>query len=208
MIIIYFSKKLSMKRNILLMLSAILIILSSCKKDDTKAEATGIQGTYKLKSVSAQTNSTVTGTDGEKEVTVADYTSINNAGTVVIGQTNFTATGLSYEVNSTARASFYQDNQFVDSFSMPFNVVIPATNSTAPYKLIGTDSIYFQNGSLTSAITADGSVQAGGNGGRYTLSGNLLTLKQNASKDSSFQDSGVTFHLVETVLATIVLEKQ
>lgn len=197
-----------MKRNLLLMLSSILIILSSCKKDDTKADTTGIQGTYKLKSVSAKTNSTITGTDGEKEVAVADYTSINNAGTVVIDKSNFTSTGLSYEVNSTTTASFYQDNEFVDSFSVPFNVVIPATNSAAPYKLIGTDSIYFQNGSLTSGITADGSIQTGGNGGRYSLSGNLLTLKQNASKDSSFEDSGVTFHLVETVLATIVLEKQ
>ena len=197
-----------MKRNLLLMLASVVIILVSCKKDDTKAAANSIQGTYKLKSLSAQTNSTITGTDGEKEVATADYTSINNAGTVVIDQSNFTSTGLSYEVNSTSRASFYQDNQFVDSFSVPFNVVIPATNSTAPYKLIATDSIYFQNGSMTSGITADGSIQTGGNGGRYTMSGNLLTLKQNASKDSSFQDSGVTFHLVQTVLATIVLEKQ
>lgn len=197
-----------MKRNLFLMLSSILLLLASCKKDDAKTAATGIEGTYKLQSLSAQTNSTIVGTDGEKEITTADYTSMNNAGTIVIDESNFKASGLSYEVNSTALASFYQDNQFVDSFSMPFNVVIPATNSTAPYKLIGTDSIYFQNGSLTSGITADGSIQTGGNGGRYTVSGNLLTLKQGASRDSSFQISGVTFNMVETVNATIILEKQ
>jgi hypothetical protein len=87
-------------------------------------------------------------------------------------------------------------------------VVIPATNSTVHYKLIGSDSIYFQNGSMTSGIAGNGTIQSGGNGGRYTLSGNLLTLKQNSSKDSTFQLSGVTFHMVESALATVVLEKQ
>lgn len=190
------------------MLSFIAILFASCKKDDEKKAAAGIQGTYKLKSLSAQTNSTITGTDGEKEVATADYTSINNAGIVVIDASSFTSTGLSYEVNSTASASFYQDNQFVDSFSIPFNVVIPATNSTATYKLIGTDSIYFQGGNMISGIGPDGSIQSGASGGRYTLNDNLLTLKQTASRDSSFQDSGVTFSMVETVTATIILEKQ
>jgi hypothetical protein len=197
-----------MKRNLFLMLSFILVILASCGKDKTNPESNAIQGTYKLKSLSAKTNSTITGTDGEKEITTSDYISINNAGTILIDASNFTATGLSYEINTTSTTSFYQDNEFVDSFSMPFNVIIPATNSGAPYKLIGADSIYFQNGSMTSGIAGNGSIQTGGNGGKYTLSGNLLTIKQNASKDSSFQDSGVTFHMVETVLATIVMEKQ
>lgn len=194
-----------MKKNFLLMLSFILILLISCKKDNTNSNATAIQGTYKLKSISAKTNSTVTGDDGEKAITVADYTSINNAGTVVIDGSKFTTTGLSYEVNSTSTASFYQDNQFVDSFSMPFHVIIPPTSSTAPYKLIGTDSIYFQNGIMTSGL---GSGEFGGNGGRYTISGNLLTIKQNGLKDSTFQESGVTFHTVESGLTTVILEKQ
>jgi hypothetical protein len=194
-----------MKRNFLLMFSSIAILLVSCKKDDANSNATAIQGTYKLKSVSAKTNSTITGTDGEKAVTVADYTSTNNAGTVVIDASKFTTTGLSYEVNATSTSSFYQDGEFVDSMSSPFHVVIPATSSSAPYKLIGTDSIYFQNGSITSGLTAG---EFAGNGGKYTVSGNLLTLKQNGSKDSTFQESGITFHMVESVLATIILEKQ
>jgi hypothetical protein len=185
-----------------------MILLGSCKKDDTKASSTDIQGTYKFKSISAKTSSTITGTDGEKEIAVSDYSSINNAGIVVIDSSNFTSTGLSYEVNSSITASFYQDNQFVDSISEPFNVVIPATNSTAPYKLIGSDSIYFQNGSMTSGIAGNGTIQNGANGGRYTLNGNLLTIKQNGSKDSTVQLSGVTFHMVESALATVVLEKQ
>lgn len=197
-----------MKRNLLLMLSGIVIVFASCSKDHTNPGTTSIQGTYKLKSISAKTNSTITGTDGEKDVTLSDYTSIKNAGTIVVDGSKFSATGLSYEVNATATDYFYQDNELVDSFSMPFNVKIPATNSAAPYKLIGADSIYFLNGSLTGGIAGNGSIQNGGNGERYTVSGNLLTIKQNGTKDSTFMDSGVTFYMVETVLATIVMEKQ
>lgn len=69
-----------MKRNLLLMLSGIVIVFASCSKDHTNPGTTSIQGTYKLKSISAKTNSTITGTDGEKDVTLSDYTSINNAG--------------------------------------------------------------------------------------------------------------------------------
>jgi hypothetical protein len=182
------------------MLSSILMILVSCTKDHTNPD-TDIKGTYKLKFLTAKTNATLTASDGEKMVTLSDYTSINNAGTIVIDSSHFSATGFSYEINSMARSSFYQDNQFVDSFSAPFQVKIPSFNATSSYKLIGADSIYFQNGSLTSGIS-------GTNGGRYTLSGNLLTITQNARKDSSFQDSGVTFHMVETILASVVMEKQ
>jgi hypothetical protein len=197
-----------MKRNLLLMLSGVVIMLASCSKDHTNPDTAGIAGTYKLKSISAKTNSTITGTDGEKETTVSDYTGTNTTGTIVVDGSKFSATGLSYEVNSTATAYYYQDNELIDSFSMPFNVKIPASNSAAPYKLVGTDSIYFSQGSFASALTSDGTVETTGSGGKYTVSGNLLTIKQNASKDSTFMDSGVTFHMVETVFATIVMEKQ
>lgn len=118
------------------------------------------------------------------------------------------ATGLSYEINSIATGYYYQDNELIDSFSMPFSIKLPAINSAAPYKLIGTDSIYFSQGSFASPLTTDGSTQTYASGGKYTMSGNLLTIKQSASKDSTFNDSGVTFHMVETVLATIEMEKQ
>jgi hypothetical protein len=190
------------------MLSSIVMILISCSKNHTNPDTASIQGTYKLKSLSAKTNSTVTDSDGEKIVTLSDYTSINNSGIVVVDGSKFSATGLSYEVNSTSTGYLYEDNALIDSFSSPFNVKIPPFNSTAPYKLIGADSIYWQNGSITSVIAGSGIIQNGGNGGTYTLSGNLLTIKQYGSTDSTFQDSGITFHKVDIALATVVMEKQ
>ena len=113
----------------------------------------------------------------------------------------FSVTGFGYEINSNLRASLYQDNQLVDSFSSPYNMIIPSTNSASPYKQIGSDSIYFQKGSLTTGISK-------AKGGTYTLSGNLLTIKQNALIDTSYQDSGMTFHWLETILASVVMEKE
>ena len=197
-----------MKRNLLLMLSSIVMILVSCSKDHTNSDTAGIQGTYKLKFLSAKTNSTLTDSEGEKIVTLSDYTTINNSGTVVVDGSKFSSTGLSYEVSTTSTGYFYQDNVLVDSFSSPFNIKIPPFNSTAPYKLIGADSIYWQNGSIASGIAGSGIIQNGGNGGTYTLSGNLLTIKQYGSTDSTFQDAGITFHQVDIGLVTVVLEKQ
>ena len=75
----------------------------------------------------------------------------------------------------------------------------------ATYKLVGADSIYFPQGSLASGM---GATQSGPSGGRYTLNGNLLTINQAGSKDSTFQDSGETYHMTESVVASIVMEKQ
>lgn len=78
-----------MKRNLLLTLATFVIILSSCNKDHTNPDAASIAGTYKLKSISAKTNSTITGTDGEKEITVSEYTTTNNTGTIAVDGARF-----------------------------------------------------------------------------------------------------------------------
>lgn len=60
-----------------------VVMLASCKKDDsTENTNSAIEGNYKLKYCTSQTNSTVTSTDGEKTVTTTDYTTINNQGTI------------------------------------------------------------------------------------------------------------------------------
>src|ERR1700712_967120 len=101
-----------MKQTLYLGFFAIIIMLASCKKEDKKDDGTGgIQGTYKLKNLSASTNSTVVADDGEKTITLSDYTTTNNQGTLVFDQTNLTYTGLSYSVATDARYFLYLDNE-------------------------------------------------------------------------------------------------
>lgn len=194
-----------MKRNSYLCLLVIITVIASCKKDDAKTSSSSIEGTYSFKSLTAKTNSTITGDDGEKVVTVTNYSTTNNMGTVVFDNSKVTNTGLSYSVNSIATGYFYEDNVLIDSTSYPFTVSIPATNSVSSYQLIGADSIYFPNGSISSGLAGGESIPSGG---RYTIAGNLLTISMRVAKDSAFTDSGIEFQMVESAITSIELEKQ
>jgi hypothetical protein len=194
-----------MKRNSYLCLLVIITVIASCKKDDAKTSSSSIEGTYSFKGLTAKTNSTITGDDGEKVVTVTNYSTTNNMGTVVFDNSKVTNTGLSYSVNSIATGYFYEDNVLIDSTSYPFTVSIPATNSVSSYQLIGADSIYFPNGSISSGLAGGESIPSGG---RYTIAGNLLTISMRVAKDSSFTDSGIEFQMVESAITSIELEKQ
>jgi len=194
-----------MKKHFIVSLLTVIVMLGSCKKDNSSNTATaGIQGTYTLKYVTANTSSTLTGSDGEKSVTTSDYTTINNQGTLVFDKSNLTATGLSYSVDTQAKYYLYQDAQLIDSSSFPFTYTLPASNSVTAYKLIGADSIYFPQGS----VGGTGSTPSGAIGGRYHLNGNLLTIIETGSKDSTFEDTGVTFHLNESAVSSVVMQKQ
>jgi major membrane immunogen (membrane-anchored lipoprotein) len=193
-----------MKKNLTLSLLTAIIMLGSCKKDNTTS-TTAIQGTYKLKYLTAKTNSTVTGSDGEKTVTTSDYTTINNQGTLVFDQSNLTYTGLTYSIDTQAKYYLYQDNELLDSSSYPFNVTLPSTSAVATYQLVGADSIYFPQGSVSGGA---GSGQTLASGGRYSFNGNLLTITQHVSKDTTFEDSGVTFTKNDSGVTSIIIEKQ
>jgi hypothetical protein len=198
-----------MKKHFALCLLTVIVILSSCQKESsTDSNTATIEGTYKLKYLTSKTNSTITGDDGEKAVTTSDYTTIDNQGTILFDNSNLSATGLTYTVDTIANVYLYQDNQLINSSSYPFQFTLPVSNSVASYKLIGADSIYFPGGSLTSGVGGSGSIPTGPSGGRYSLNGKLLTLTQNASKDSTFVDSGITFHMTESAVSSVVMEKQ
>ena len=196
-----------MKKNHILFLVAALAIIASCKKDDTnKNNSNGINGTYTFNGMHSTTSSTLTSDDGEKVVSVADWTSANNQGTIVFNSGNATNTNFSYSVNSVSKAYYYEDNILVDSMSSPFVVAIPTSNSVSTYKLIGADSIYFPKGGLVAIGTTTSSSNAGG--GHYKMSGNQLTLTLNGIIDSTFSDTGVKYNVQQSVVSSIVLIKQ
>lgn len=195
-----------MKTKQLLYVFAALAMLASCKKDGTKNSASGIDGTYKFNGMHSTTNSTVTSDDGGKTVTLADWTSNNNQGTLVFNNGQVTTTNFSYSVNSISKGYFYQDNILVDSASAPLVVTIPPTNSISTYQLIGSDSIYFPKGGLVSMGSTTSPSNPGG--GHYKFSGNQLTLNVNGTVDSTFSDSGVKYTMQQSVVTSILLIKQ
>ena len=196
-----------MKKNHILFLVAALAIIASCKKDNTNNNnSSGIDGTYKFNGMHSTSNSTITSNDGEKIVTLADWTSANNQGTIVFNNGNATNTNFSYSVNSVSKGYYYEDNILVDSMSSPLVITIPTTNSVSTYQLIGSDSIYFPKGGFATIGTTTTSSNAGG--GHYKMSVNQLTLTINGTKDSTFSDSGTMYQVQQSVVSSIVLVKQ
>lgn len=196
-----------MKLQIILGSLAVMLMFASCKKDDNNTNATAIEGTYKLKYLNATTNSTVIADDGEKTVTTSEYTTMNNQGTLVFDKSNLSYTGLSYSIDTEAQYYFYQGDVLEDSFSAPITFTLPATNGMGTYKLVGSDSIYFPQGSVTSGTST---TQGLPSGGRYNFNGNVLTIKQHVSTTSTEVDpgSGISLTTTNSGITNTVLEKQ
>ena len=197
-----------MKKHYTAGILALAILIGSCKKDDSSANSSKLQGNYIFKGMTAKTSSTIIAEDGEKMVTTSEYNTTDNTGTVVWGGSMLSSQGLSYTINSTIKYSEYSGDELIDSFSIPFSYSLPSTNSAATYKLIGADSISFTSGFLTSGTDLSGATDIAPSGGRYSFSDNQLTITQHASKDSTFEDSGITYIMNETVTGSILLEKQ
>ena len=176
----------------------------SCKKDS--AQKSALDGNWNFTSTSATTSSTAVVDDGggttEKTVTTSNYTSTNNKGTVAFGGGVMTSKGLSYSVNVDASYVYYINDVEQDAGTFPVSFTLPSTNSTENFKLVGADSIYFPSGGLSSMGTS------GPDGGRYTLSGNTLTMIMKL--DTSFVDnsSGVSQQKHEVATQTTVLTRQ
>ena len=196
-----------MKKVLVSGLFALIILMTACKKD-SPASATNIEGTYNFKLMSVKGSTSILGSSGDKAVTVSDFSSINNGGTVVFNNGTITAQAFTYTVDTTAMLYLYDGDDVIASSSYPFSYTIPASNSVGQYKIVGADSIYFPQGGLTVNIDGTGPYETVGNGGHFSFSGNLLTITENVTKDSTFEDSGETYHLVETATASILLEKK
>lgn len=184
-----------------------IVTFPSCKKDKTSATS-GIEGSYKFKNISAKTQSSIAGNLGDKIVTIADYITTNNGGTVTFANNALTASGLTYTVNTQAEYYEYYNNSLLDSASYPFTFTLPPSNSTGQYELVGADSIYFPKGGITVASDGSASYQGQPSGGHYSISGNVLTISQSVSKDSSFTDSGESYILHESASGSMEFEKQ
>lgn len=172
------------------------------------AGSTDISGTWKFVNIQAQTtaiNEIIAGNDISKTVTTSNYTTINNGGTVTFASGTLTATGLTYEMNTIAKVSLYQNGAFVDSFSQAVTAVIPPYNATYGYKMIGADSIYFPAGSFSMG----GSTQATQPGGsKIKIEQNKLYMIQSATQTTRTTDQGQTIASTATVSATTTFQRQ
>ena len=171
----------NIKHALLVLISSALLF--SCKKEMSVeqftgggSKSTGLIGNWAFINMDAKTKSTVELSDGvdvAKTVSLTDYVTINNAGSLKIDAVNIVSKDLTYTINSVVRATLYENGVLIDTFSIPVFLTVPPSSATTTYTLSGADSIYMPGTLLT---IGNGTVQSKPSGAKYTIVGDILTM--------------------------------
>jgi hypothetical protein len=194
-------------RHLLTLLFFSAIYLLSCKKDSSDTPAnTNITGSYKFISLAASTTSTQTVSDGvtvDKSITYSDYVTKNNTGTLTIDDKNMVSTDLSYTVDTTAKAYFYEDGVLIDSVESDFYADIPKSSATCGYQMITSDSVYVTNGSMFFNGSTSSTTPAGA---RIKVEGDKLYFFSSGTKTETQNQGGVS--IIQEAKASIIATYQ
>ena len=111
-----------------------------------------IKGDWNFVDITAETQSSseyVLPGSSRKTLAFMDYITTNNHGTVTIDDSMIHTMDITYTVSSTIKTYTYVDGVLIDSNETSINMAFPETESIAPYKVIGADSIFFPKGGFT-----------------------------------------------------------
>jgi uncharacterized protein YdeI (BOF family) len=205
-----------------LLLLTLVIALSACQKEvdsvtSNNSNGTGggtnstsnIEGDYDFVGMSAHTESAITvSAQGSevKAVTVSDYVTKDNTGTVKITANQLISTNLGYTVDTTVNVKTYLDNVLFDDSDVPYTGSAPASSDTSPYVRNSSDSITV-TGFVGIPSDPSGTIPTGPAGLKLAWSGDTLLMKVNTSFTQSVTQSGVPGTMVASVNGTFKLKK-
>ena len=164
-------------RKTLLILTPFLLILAvcACKKSNNNSNTSqGLVGTWNFLGMKVQTK-TVAVAGQVTTVALSNFNTTNNLGAITFTKDSMSASGIGYTVDTSFMAYFYYGGQVYDSSLQTLNYTIQPTSASSKYSLIGTDSIYFPNGGILTALDS----AATGQGCQFVLHGDSLTLTAN-----------------------------
>jgi len=206
-----------------LLLLSLIIVFTACQKEidyatSNNSGGTGgtggtnntsnIEGDYDFVNMAAHTESSVT-VDASgiqvKAVTVSDYVTRSNTGTMKITADQLISTNLGYSIDTIINVKTYMDNVLFDDSDVPFTGTTPPSSSTSTYVRNSADSI-----TVTGAIgVADpsGVTPTGPVGVKLSWSGDTLLLKINSNFTQSVSQGGVPGTMVGSVNGTLRLKK-
>jgi hypothetical protein len=206
----------------ILPLLASAIVLASCQKE-ISAELPGsgsgsggsggnstanIAGDYDFVGISAHTVSTVNLSQAGqtmKTVTVSDYVSQDNTGTVKITSNQMIGTNVGYSVDTTMNNKTYLNGLLIDDSDLPFTFTAPPTSSTSTYVRNSADSITM-TGSL-GVPDPSGNNPTGPVGTKLSWHGDTLYMKINMTITQTINQGGVPATMTGTVNGVSKLKK-
>lgn len=173
-------------KKITLLLATASAVLYSCSKNDPNPNdednSDALKGTYDFVGMKVATTSTTatTNTDSaftNKTVVISHYNTRSNEGTVVIDGSSFNLTGFAYRIDTMVRVMIYKRDVLDSDTEVPFTATVPKINNNAPYRLTGTDSIYYEKGFIDSPDGTGPGQDSEPNGYKFSWSGDTLILK-------------------------------
>jgi hypothetical protein len=136
------------------------------------------------------------------------YTSSNPKGFYDITSTEFRGNGIGYDFSGSLIVKLFENNVLQSEIRNPFPTsTIAPSNPVSKYRLIGTDSIYFE-GSAPAVQYQGGGNSTVPSGCKYSLTGNTLTLKMKYSITYVSNNGGVISNDSQSADVSVVLTKQ
>lgn len=119
-------------------------------------------------------------------------TSVNNTGTITFTTDKFAATNMGYSLTDTAYVS-YTGNM---NEEIPFDFDIEPYSASGSYQQVGTDSMYFPEGSVFGGLEIDGQeiTSSAASGAKYAIKSDTLLVYANVHvvKDTTIKENGVS----------------
>ena len=190
-------------KNLTPILAVIILAATSCKKEGNENSSSLLSGNWKFVSATGSTtitNSVNFGSDVLKTEGISSFISSNPKGTYSMTATQITGNGIGYDFTGTSTTKVYENNVLQNQVIMPMNGTISPINTSSTYKLIGTDSLYFET-------KVPGTSNAGGC--KFKLEGTKLTLIMTMNSKSFTDLGGATVSADNIYInSTIILQKQ
>jgi hypothetical protein len=169
-----------------------------------------IIGTWNFVGIQAHTRTTVTVTDGGdqlKSVTVSDYITKNNKGTITFTSNQFSYAGLSYDIDTVLNVKSYENNVLVDDSDLPFVMSYPVSTASTAYVRNNADSLTFPDQVLGVGSSFQGGGPTGPMGARIAWSGDTLLLKIKHAFSSTVSQGGIPAAFTGEMDVTMKMKK-
>ena len=167
-----------------------------------------LAGVWKFSFVHAETladNEVNDQGDVLRTVTRSVYDTKENTGTFSFAANYKASTNnYGYSVDTIGMVYMYENHVFLDSMEMPIQMPYFTVNSMSDYKLVGTDSIYFTSGLLSTGGTTQ-DTRPGGL--KYKIEGSKLTMNFTSSMDTTMVVGGLIAKVKQSATGTITFVK-
>lgn len=167
-------------------------------------------GTWKFINVNINSESRMEVAGMGGSITKYQATTTNNSGTVTFDATHSKATNMGYSIDTELTIKTFGTGMD-DEITTPFEFSLAPYNSSAKYKIIGTDSIYFPEGALFDMPAANPQPTPAdpiATGGKFSITGNTLKMVSSVLRDTVISQGGVAARVTQKATAIATLERQ